>query len=89
MLDSPEEARAYPRGDIELVFCEACGFVFNRALDPLLTEYSDRYEPTQAYSPTFQRFHRDLAGRLAGGARPARARRWSRSAAARASSSTC
>lgn len=66
MLDSPEEARAYPRGDIELVFCEACGFVFNRALDPLLTEYSDRYEPTQAYSPTFQRFHRDLAGRLAG-----------------------
>ena len=66
MLDTPEEGRAYPRGDIELVFCEACGFVFNRALDPLLTEYSDRYEPTQAYSPTFQRFHRDLAGRLAG-----------------------
>jgi SAM-dependent methyltransferase len=65
MLDSPEEARAYPRGDIELVFCEACGFVFNRALDPMLTEYSDRYEPTQAYSPTFQRWHRDLAGRLA------------------------
>lgn len=66
MLDSPEEARAYPRGDIGLVFCEACGFVFNRALDPMLTEYSDRYEPTQAYSPTFQRWHRDLAGRLAG-----------------------
>ena len=65
MLDSPEEAKAYPRGDIELVFCEACGFVFNRALDPMLTEYSDRYEPTQAYSPTFQRWHRDLAGRLA------------------------
>ena len=64
MLDSPEEARAYPRGDIALVFCESCGFVFNRALDPLLTEYSDRYEPTQAYSPTFQRWHRDLAGRL-------------------------
>ena len=66
MLDSPEEARAYPRGDIDLVFCDACGFVFNRALDPLLTEYSDRYEPTQAYSPTFQRWHRDLAGRIAG-----------------------
>ena len=65
MLDTPEEARAYPRGDIALVFCEACGFVFNRALDASLTEYSDRYEPTQGYSPTFQRFHRDLAGRLA------------------------
>ena len=66
MLDSPEEARAYPRGDIDLVFCEGCGFVFNRALDPLLTEYSDRYEPTQAYSPTFQRWHRDLAARVTG-----------------------
>jgi SAM-dependent methyltransferase len=66
MLDAPEEARAYPRGDIELAFCEACGFVFNRALDPALTEYSDRYEPTQAYSPTFRRWHRDLAERLAG-----------------------
>lgn len=65
MLDSPDEARAYPRGDIALVFCENCGFVFNRALDPLLTEYSERYEPTQGYSPTFQRFHCDLAGRLA------------------------
>ena len=65
MLDSPEEAKAYPRGDIDLLFCENCGFVFNRALDPLLTEYSDRYEPTQAYSPTFQRWHRDLAGRIA------------------------
>lgn len=64
MLDTPEEARAYPRGAMDLVFCEACCFVFNRALDPKLTEYSDRYEPTQGYSPTFRRFHQDLAARL-------------------------
>jgi hypothetical protein len=64
MLDRVEEARAFPRGDIELTFCEDCGLIFNRAFDPLLTEYSERYEPTQAYSPTFVRFHEALAQRL-------------------------
>lgn len=64
MLGTQEEARAYPRGDIELVFCEGCAFMFNRAFDPRLTEYSERYEPTQAYSPTFQRYHESLAKRL-------------------------
>lgn len=65
MLDSAAEAQAFPRGDIDLSHCEDCGFIFNRAFDPALCEYSDRYEPTQAYSPTFNRFHRDLAARLA------------------------
>lgn len=65
MLDHEAEAVAFPRGDIDLACCEACGFIFNRAFDPALCEYSDRYEPTQAYSPTFNRFHQDLAARLA------------------------
>jgi hypothetical protein len=64
MLESAAEARAYPRGDIALTFCTACGFIFNRSFDALLTEYSERYEPTQAYSPTFLRFHEALAQRL-------------------------
>jgi SAM-dependent methyltransferase len=64
MLDSRAEAVSYPRGDIALVFCETCGFIFNRAFDPKLTEYSERYEPTQAYSPTFLKFHKTLAKRL-------------------------
>lgn len=64
MLDSAAEARAYPRGDIALVFCRSCAFLWNEAFDPQLTEYSDRYEPTQAYSPTFQKFHKDLGQRL-------------------------
>ncbi len=64
MLDSRDEAVAYPRGDIALVFCETCGFIFNRAFDPKLTEYSERYEPTQAYSPTFVEFHKTLAEHL-------------------------
>lgn len=67
MLDSAAEARAFPRGRIALTFCGGCGFIYNRAFDPLLTEYSERYEPTQAYSPTFQKFHKDLAARLVEG----------------------
>lgn len=65
MLASPEEARAYPRGDIDLRVCGSCGFVANRSFDPQKTEYSERYEPTQGWSATFRRFHRDLATRLA------------------------
>lgn len=64
LLGTREEAEAYPVGDIRLVSCDACGFVFNRAFDLSLTEYSGRYEETQSYSETFNRFHRALAQRL-------------------------
>lgn len=64
LLETRAEALEYPRGDIALGFCEACGFVSNTAFDPRLTEYSGRYEETQGYSPTFQKFHHDLAERL-------------------------
>jgi SAM-dependent methyltransferase len=64
LLSTREEALAYPTGDIALGFCPSCGFVSNTAFDPKLTEYSGRYEETQGFSPTFQRFHRDLADRV-------------------------
>lgn len=64
LLDSPDEARAYPTGEIRLGFCPACGFISNTAFDPRLTEYSARYEETQGYSPTFNAFHEALAERL-------------------------
>jgi SAM-dependent methyltransferase len=64
LLGTRQEALAYPTGDIALGFCAACGFVSNTAFDARLTEYSGRYEETQGFSPTFQRFHRDLADRV-------------------------
>jgi SAM-dependent methyltransferase len=64
LLASREEALAYPRGDIELAFCPACGFISNMAFDGGLTEYSGRYEETQGFSETFNAFHRKLAERL-------------------------
>jgi SAM-dependent methyltransferase len=63
-MPTAEEARTYPRGDIELAFCRACGFIFNRVYDAGLQEYSSRYEETQSFSPTFNAFHRGLAARL-------------------------
>ncbi len=63
-FDTVEEAMSYPCGDIDLGFCDGCGFISNMAFDAALTEYSSRYEETQGYSPVFQKFHHDLADRL-------------------------
>ena len=64
LMPTREEAVQYPRGDLKLAFCPACGFVQNMVFDPEVHEYSTRYEETQGFSPTFQKFHRDLADRL-------------------------
>jgi len=64
LLKSSEEAKAYPRGNIALGFCASCGFITNTAFEAKLTEYSDRYEETQGFSPTFSSFHKQLAQRL-------------------------
>lgn len=64
LMRSPEEAIAYPRGDLDMCFCGQCGFIFNRAFDPQLIEYSERYEETQGFSETFNAFHKSLAEKL-------------------------
>lgn len=62
---SRQSALDFPRGDIQLGFCESCGFIFNVAYDPDLHNYlSNRYDSTQAWSPTFNEFHRHLASSL-------------------------
>ncbi len=47
------EARAAPRGRLEMVACQACGFVFNRAFDPALPRYGPGYDNAQSHSPAF------------------------------------
>ena len=64
LLKTPDEAINYPRGRIDLAFCPGCGFISNVAFAPKLTEYSERYEETQGFSGTFNKFHRALAQRL-------------------------
>lgn len=64
LMPTREAALTYPKGTIELGFCDACGFISNTAFDATLHEYSARYEATQGFSSTFNKFHRALAQRL-------------------------
>ena len=61
LLDDPEEARRFPVGTLRLAHCGDCGFVWNAAFDPGSSEYSARYEASQAYSSRFTAFARELA----------------------------
>src|SRR5579862_3187480 len=44
MLSTQAQARAFPRGEIELGFCRGCGFIGNLRFDPGLNRYSPDYE---------------------------------------------
>ncbi|MGE0600061.1 MAG: class I SAM-dependent methyltransferase [Dehalococcoidia bacterium] len=61
LLETRKQALEFPTSDIRLVRCGQCGFVFNACFDQRMTEYSGRYESTQAFSSTFAQFNRDLA----------------------------
>jgi len=63
LLESRDEARDFPTGDMALTICRGCGFCFNAAYDTSKSEYSSRYEETQGYSPKFVEFARSLASR--------------------------
>lgn len=64
LFPAAESARAMPRGDITLSFCDRCGFVFNRAFDPGLVPYGAHYENSLHFSPSFQAYAESLARRL-------------------------
>ncbi|MDT3443510.1 MULTISPECIES: class I SAM-dependent methyltransferase [unclassified Pseudofrankia] len=63
LMDDEVEALAFPKGDLRIVFCDTCAFVFNTHYNGSLAAYSARYEETQAFSPLFREFARDLAKR--------------------------
>lgn len=60
LLDDRAAAVAFPKGDLELTFCEFCGFIQNDQFDPDLVTYSAAYEETQAFSPHFMAFIDEL-----------------------------
>jgi len=64
LVDDRDRALNFPTGDIVLAVCDGCGFIFNAAWDPRRTIYSDRYEETQGFSPTFNKFNRAIAEEL-------------------------
>jgi len=63
LMPTRERALSYPRRDLLLGFCPACGFIGNTIFDPTVHEYSTQCEETQGYSATFNAFARSLARR--------------------------
>ena len=47
-------ARSVKRGDLKVVVCEDCGFVFNQAFDPATLEYGENYDATNTISSIFE-----------------------------------
>jgi SAM-dependent methyltransferase len=65
LWDSREKALKADRGNIDLVFCRTCAHVYNAAFDASRMQYSPQYDNALDYSPTFQKYIRELAQRLA------------------------
>ncbi|MEL6828595.1 MAG: class I SAM-dependent methyltransferase [Pseudomonadota bacterium] len=65
LLDTEEEARAFPSAPLILFFCDDCGFVFNSVFDPELVDYASTTEESQHFSGTFNQFAKSLVGEVA------------------------
>ena len=61
---TPDGARTAFRGDLALVFCECCGYIYNAAFDAALVAYDAAYENSLDHSPAFVEYVSALAGRL-------------------------
>ncbi len=64
LWDTPEQALAAPRGDLDLTICDVCGHVFNQGFDPELVRYAEGYENSLHHSPRFQKYAEELAADL-------------------------
>ena len=51
-----EDALGAKTGDVDVVFCDACGFAFNRSFDPSQMNYVVDYERSRSHSPYFERY---------------------------------
>lgn len=64
LLESREQALAYPRADLRLVVCHTCGLITNVAFDAPGHDYSASYEEVQSFSPRFRAYASELARTL-------------------------
>ncbi|WP_448526566.1 methyltransferase domain-containing protein [Parathermosynechococcus lividus] len=56
VIASQEAARTVARGELDLVVCEGCGFVFNQAFDLSYLSYGECYDNTQSCSAYFESY---------------------------------
>ena len=59
-----KEAKNCPKGNIELIFCPVCGYIFNKNYDPNRIEYTANYENPLNFSTTFKKYAKSLAKHL-------------------------
>jgi uncharacterized protein (UPF0212 family) len=61
LINDRRAALDFPVAPLRLSCCPRCGFIFNAAWEAARTVYSEAYEETQGFSPTFNAFHERLA----------------------------
>ncbi len=64
LLEDRQNAVRYPRRDLRLGFCLACGFIYNTVFDPSILEYCSGYEDMQTFSGHFRAYLKSLAQRM-------------------------
>lgn len=64
LIKSQSVARGVERGDLRMVLCRECGFIFNSAFDFTKLSYGLEYENTQSFSPAFDEYLDNLARQL-------------------------
>jgi SAM-dependent methyltransferase len=64
VVDTAAAGKAFPRGNLRIALCTACGFITNTAFELARTTYDRTYEETQTFSPTFTAFQDQLIRRL-------------------------
>jgi SAM-dependent methyltransferase len=63
-MEDSTSAITIERGDLSLVVCEDCGFVFNQAFDLSKLSYGKYYDNNQTCSPSFDKYLSELADYL-------------------------
>ncbi len=64
MVDTQQEAVAYPCRPLALGLCQVCGFISNVLFDPEVMHYDRHYEDRQGYSPRFRAYLNSLVEHL-------------------------
>jgi SAM-dependent methyltransferase len=64
VMKDQRSALEIPRGDLNLVVCGECGFIFNQAFEPFTLSYGEDYDNTQTCSPLFNKYIDGLVGHL-------------------------
>jgi hypothetical protein len=61
LYPDPASARECPMGDLQLIYCQSCGFIYNRAFNPADMDYTEEYDNSLHFSPTYQEYARSTA----------------------------